>query len=155
MPTMYSEKIFEKVFVCEFSQMLGYFPEDFWDFYTRNQLNMVNCSIRKTWKSLNVEQICTMTLGCSKCILEKVRTRWKQNIQKAFSWTLYVLPVRKILKLSTGTGLFRTIWIKTLYFPHTILKSDRESSECFGSRIKIRYFSSVWVNIQYLLACFG
>ena len=28
-----------------------------------------------------------------------------------------VLPVRKILKLSTGTGLFRAIWIKTLYFP--------------------------------------
>ena len=69
------------------------------------------------WETLKkIEESNTKTFGCPKCILEKVRTHLKQNIQNFFEHSSYVRPVRKILKHSAVADLFRTLCIKTLYF---------------------------------------
>ena len=64
-------------------------------------------------------------LWIPKFLMKKVRTRLKQNIQKKLylKHSSYVLPFRKILKHSTIADLFKTAWIKTLYYSSYFLEA--------------------------------
>ena len=74
---------------CDGSRMTKMHPRRVWIFLVHIfELNMIpkwHLAYWKHWKKkLNLEESYLMTCGCAKCLMKKVRTRLKQNIQKNF-----------------------------------------------------------------------
>ena len=72
---------------CDGSRMTKMYPRRDWillvDIFELNMIPKWHLAYWKHWKKkLNLEESYLMTCGCPKCLMKKVRTRLKQNIQK-------------------------------------------------------------------------
>ena len=124
-------------------------------FRVKHDSKMTSGLLETLKEKLNLEQSYLMTCGCPKCLMKKVRTRLKQNIQKniILSTLAMCFLLEKFWNILPQLICLKQFGSKHCTIPHTSWRRDHESSKCFRSIYDT--FKCFGYKIRYRLPCFG